>query len=242
MKPNSHPGVPTLCITTCSPSPSPPLPRRCDGNPGRWDGGDFGAKAMGVDDYGEYDRDLMKTVHANLHSAALRASAASMLLHNFGYYYPVSTSLCPSHLIPPTPAHPPPPRFLITCTKGHFERAISMFRTSYSFVAVSRADMPPEVGSVLWFSQHSPHAAAYTPLYPNGGDQAVPAAFSIGSLHKVTQGQDDTQPRSVQNYLTPRHPSRAVRTILPDVHHASYHHQVQSGRHVLALRRREKLG
>ena len=28
---------------------------------------------------------------------------------------------------------------------GSFERAISMFRTSYSFVAVSRKDLPDEV-------------------------------------------------------------------------------------------------
>ena len=94
------------------------------GNPGRWDGGDYGAQAMGE----EYDKDLMKT--------------------------------------------------------GHFERAISMFRTSYSFVAASRAKKCPVVGPVLWFSQHAPHAGAYTPLYPNGGEAAVPDAFSIGSLHK----------------------------------------------------------
>ena len=60
-----------------------------------------------------------------------------------------------------------------------FERAISIYRCSYSWVSESRADVPSELG-VVWFSQYAPHAAGTVPLYVNSPD--IPEGFSSGSL------------------------------------------------------------
>ena len=50
--------------------------------------------------------------------------------------------------------------------QGSFERAISMFRTSYSFVAHARK--VPSALSLLWFGQYAPHSSSYVPLYVGG--------------------------------------------------------------------------
>ena len=50
---------------------------------------------------------------------------------------------------------------------GSYERAISMFRTSYSFVAQGRTGLPAAL-SLLWFGQYAPHSSSYTPLYVAG--------------------------------------------------------------------------
>jgi len=67
---------------------------------------------------------------------------------------------------------------------GSYERAISMFRTSYSFVAQTRKHVPSIVSSVVHFTQYAPHASVYTPLYVNAGEEAVPTPFTVGSLYK----------------------------------------------------------
>jgi dipeptidase len=41
--------------------------------------------------------------------------------------------------------------------KGHFERPVSMFRTSYSFVSQSRAHLPDEIGILLFSSSNDIH-------------------------------------------------------------------------------------
>jgi len=64
--------------------------------------------------------------------------------------------------------------------EGSFERAISLFRTSYSFVAVSRKHLPDPVSSVLWFSQYAPASTTYTPFYVAATD--APRAYTKGSL------------------------------------------------------------
>lgn len=48
--------------------------------------------------------------------------------------------------------------------QGSYERAISLFRTSYSFVAVARTAVPDSL-SLLWFAQYAPSSASYVPLY-----------------------------------------------------------------------------
>ena len=48
--------------------------------------------------------------------------------------------------------------------QGTYERSISLFRTSYSFVAQSRAGVP-DVLSLLWFSTHAPSGSSYAPFY-----------------------------------------------------------------------------
>ncbi|OQS00659.1 peptidase [Achlya hypogyna] len=67
-----------------------------------------------------------------------------------------------------------------TALTGHFERAISIFRASYSFVAV-----PDPINSfmgTLWFGQYAPHATSYVPVYAHV--DRVPAAMAHGSLHR----------------------------------------------------------
>jgi len=65
---------------------------------------------------------------------------------------------------------------------GAFERATSIFRCSYSFVAQPRAD-PAADPAMAWVAQYAPHAASYTPVFPAAPD--VPNALSTGSLHEV---------------------------------------------------------
>jgi len=67
--------------------------------------------------------------------------------------------------------------------KGHFERPISMFRTSYSFVSQSRSWLPDAMGGVVWFGNHAPHATVYTPFY--SAASSVPEPYQIGSLFKL---------------------------------------------------------
>lgn len=48
--------------------------------------------------------------------------------------------------------------------KGAYERSISLFRTSYSFVAQSRAEVPDEL-ALMWFAPHAPSGSSYAPFY-----------------------------------------------------------------------------
>ena len=66
--------------------------------------------------------------------------------------------------------------------QGSYERAISLFRTSYSIVCVSRGHMPNAVGALLWFAQYAPHTSTYSPFYLQSTD--APEAFTKGSLFK----------------------------------------------------------
>jgi hypothetical protein len=64
---------------------------------------------------------------------------------------------------------------------GSFERAISIYRCSYSWVSQARPHVADGLG-VVWFGQYAPHASQYVPIYLGGSK--VPAAFSTGSLFK----------------------------------------------------------
>ncbi|OQR87321.1 peptidase [Achlya hypogyna] len=63
--------------------------------------------------------------------------------------------------------------------RGHQERALSMFRAAYSFVAV--LDPADARQAHLWFGQYAPHATSYVPI--SALADAVPTAYSTGSLH-----------------------------------------------------------
>lgn len=60
-----------------------------------------------------------------------------------------------------------------------WERAISMFRCSYSFVGQARSNMPASIGGVLWFGADAPHSTCYVPFY--AGNLSTPAPFANGS-------------------------------------------------------------
>ncbi len=59
-----------------------------------------------------------------------------------------------------------------------WERAISIFRCSYSFVSQARDWLPDPIGGLLWFGEDAPHSTCYVPLYC--GITEVPKSFSSG--------------------------------------------------------------
>ncbi len=59
-----------------------------------------------------------------------------------------------------------------------WERAISIFRCSYSFVGQSRGWLPEPVRAVLWFGEDAPHSTCYVPVY--SGTKELPEAFTSG--------------------------------------------------------------
>jgi dipeptidase len=63
--------------------------------------------------------------------------------------------------------------------RGHFERAISIFRASYSFVSI--LDQHNSDNAFLWFGQYAPHATTYTPVFVQSSD--VPKQLARGSLY-----------------------------------------------------------
>mmetsp|Transcript_27697 Transcript_27697/g.30243 ORF Transcript_27697/g.30243 Transcript_27697/m.30243 type:complete len:693 (-) Transcript_27697:307-2385(-) len=65
--------------------------------------------------------------------------------------------------------------------EGEFQRTISLFRTSYSFVAEPRQGID-DVFQRLWFSQYAPDSSTYTPLYIAAN--SLPKPFIKGTMHK----------------------------------------------------------
>ncbi|RHY44739.1 hypothetical protein DYB30_013180 [Aphanomyces astaci] len=61
---------------------------------------------------------------------------------------------------------------------GFFERAISLYRTTYSYVTVANPNNS-NLG-FLWFGPYAPHATSYVPIYAKVS--SVPALTSKGSL------------------------------------------------------------
>jgi dipeptidase len=57
---------------------------------------------------------------------------------------------------------------------GSYQRSVSLFRTSYSFVAQAR-EVPDEL-TLLWFGPHAPSSTSYAPLYLQADD--VPKQYS----------------------------------------------------------------
>jgi dipeptidase len=65
--------------------------------------------------------------------------------------------------------------------EGEFERTISLFRTSYSFVAEPRAAVN-DIFQRLWMSQYAPDSSSYTPMYVQAKSLAKP--WIKGTMHK----------------------------------------------------------
>lgn len=63
-------------------------------------------------------------------------------------------------------------------SSGSFERAISIFRASYSFVSI--LDPANADNAYIWFGQYAPHATSYAPVYTKVS--AIPKQYTIGSL------------------------------------------------------------
>jgi dipeptidase len=69
---------------------------------------------------------------------------------------------------------------------GYFERAISLHRTSYSFVAQARSWLPAPIGGILWFAHHAPHSSLFVPLYSSTKD--LPKSWKTGTLYQLRRG------------------------------------------------------
>mmetsp|Transcript_27969 Transcript_27969/g.64550 ORF Transcript_27969/g.64550 Transcript_27969/m.64550 type:complete len:669 (+) Transcript_27969:53-2059(+) len=69
--------------------------------------------------------------------------------------------------------------------KGQWERAISMFRTTYSFVTQPRANGL----SIMWFGLDAPHGTAYLPIY-GAATKGAPPSYSSHSLRQSKFGMD----------------------------------------------------
>ena len=63
-------------------------------------------------------------------------------------------------------------------TGQDWERAIAIFRCSYSFVSQSRSWLPDEIGGVLWFGEDSPDTTVYVPIY--AGVTEIPKPWTQG--------------------------------------------------------------
>ena len=70
--------------------------------------------------------------------------------------------------------------------RGNWERAISLYRTSDSFVVQARSWLPDAVGGVLWWGPMAPHATVYTPVL--AGQREIPKF--LGSGHQGSFDRD----------------------------------------------------
>eukprot|EP01041_Mallomonas_annulata_P004646 gene4647-9217_t len=84
--------------------------------------------------------------------------------------------------------------------EGHFERAISLFRSSYCFIAEVRPDLPPIIGARVWMSQYAPSISSFIPLYVY--TEKLPKAYTIGSLFKFDLKSSYWNFAVVGNYMT----------------------------------------
>jgi dipeptidase len=60
-----------------------------------------------------------------------------------------------------------------------------MFRTSYSFVAMSRAAVPDQL-AMIWYGNYNPASSSYTPLYL--ASEYLPEAYTRYALCEMRFG------------------------------------------------------
>jgi dipeptidase len=58
---------------------------------------------------------------------------------------------------------------------GGWERSISIYRASFSFVAQSRPWLPDEIGGIFWYGHDAPHGTVYVPFY--GAQTYIPKSY-----------------------------------------------------------------
>ncbi len=66
-----------------------------------------------------------------------------------------------------------------------WERAIAMFRCSYTIVTQSRAWLPDPIGGVLWFGPDAPHGTIYMPIYC--GVTSLPESLQIRDIFEFSR-------------------------------------------------------
>ena len=84
-----------------------------------------------------------------------------------------------------------------TALAGGFERAISIDRGLFSFVAAARPSLPDAVGGVVWYGWDAPVGSVYHPLYVS---QAVmPTGYDVYGKQSVFESQSPWRPWNVVN-------------------------------------------
>lgn len=86
---------------------------------------------------------------------------------------------------------------LLEILGGSYERSISLFRTSYSFVTQARNNLPDALG-ILWYAPHAPSGSSYLPFFL--GATEIPFAYMRGSLHHYDPAIAFWNFMSVANY------------------------------------------
>jgi len=80
-----------------------------------------------------------------------------------------------------------------------YPRVISLWRTAYSTVTQSRADLPDEVGAVTWLAQNTPHESVFVPVYANA--PSAPSSLNCGTQYKLDHNSNYWAHSVVANYL-----------------------------------------
>lgn len=66
-------------------------------------------------------------------------------------------------------------------TKSYgWERPIGTQQTAWSYISQSRADMPREIGNVLWYGVDAASTSCYVPFY--AGNTSIPYSYDHGSI------------------------------------------------------------
>ncbi|MCK5742400.1 MAG: C69 family dipeptidase, partial [Chlorobi bacterium] len=65
-----------------------------------------------------------------------------------------------------------------------WERPISTYNTSWSFIAQMRSFMPNEIGGLIWFGEDDTYFTCYTPIYSCA--TSIPKPFHSGSLKQFS--------------------------------------------------------
>lgn len=69
-------------------------------------------------------------------------------------------------------------------TECSWERPISTFNTSFSFIAQSRSWLPNEVGGLIWFGEDDTYFTCFIPIY--NSVTKIPLPFQIGDIKKFS--------------------------------------------------------
>jgi dipeptidase len=86
-----------------------------------------------------------------------------------------------------TPARMDP--WLSPTISGSWERTISVFRTTFSYVVQLRPFLPGPLKAVVWYAPHSAIGSVYVPLYcgAGGGDDYLPEQYSVGNPSELNK-------------------------------------------------------
>ncbi|BDD01784.1 dipeptidase [Persicobacter psychrovividus] len=83
-----------------------------------------------------------------------------------------------------SPNYARPMTWKVDDTTCSWERPISTPVTAYSFIAQLRADLPREVGALMWYGLDNNYTNCYMPVYVSS--TKMPVAFNTGDINKFS--------------------------------------------------------